>query len=131
MKRIILDTYRLRRHRWEYVVSFLGTENVKLGRWRTMGSTNALENQIIKGMWAERRAWPEAIREFGLINVVQFSSVAQSCPTCCDPINCSMPGCPVHHQLPEPTQTHVHWVRDAIQISHPLSSPSPPAFNLS
>ena len=56
MKRIILDTYRLRRHRWEYVVSFLGTENVKLGRWRTMGSTNALENQIIKGMWAERRA---------------------------------------------------------------------------
>ena len=73
----------------------------------------------------------EAIRDFGLINVVQFSSVAQSCPTFCDPFNCSMPGRPVHQQLPEPAQTHVHWVRDAIQISHPLSSPSPLAFNLS
>ena len=62
---------------------------------------------------------------------VQFSSVAQSCPTLCDPINCSMPGLPVHHQLPESTQTHVHWVGDAIQPSHPLSSPSPPALNLS
>ena len=73
----------------------------------------------------------EAIRDFGLINVVQFSSVAQSCPTFCDPFNCSMPGRPDHQQLPEPAQTHVHWVRDAIQISHPLSSPSPLAFNLS
>ena len=58
-------------------------------------------------------------------------SVAQSCPTLCDPIDCSRPGLPVHHQLPEFTQTHVHWVGDAIQPSHPLSSPSPPAFNLS
>ena len=60
---------------------------------------------------------------------VQFSSVAQSCPTLCDPMNCSTPGLPVHHQLPEFTQTHVHWVGDAIQPSHPLSSPSPPAPN--
>ena len=60
---------------------------------------------------------------------VQFSSVAQSCPTLCDPINCSTPGLPVHHQLPEFTQTHVHRVSDAIQPSHPLSSPSPPAPN--
>ena len=60
---------------------------------------------------------------------VQFSSVAQSCPTLCDPMNCSMPGLPVHHQLPEFTQTHVHRVGDAIQPSHPLSSPSPPAPN--
>ena len=58
---------------------------------------------------------------------VQFSSVAQSCPTLCDPMNLSMPGLPVHHQLPEFTQTHVHRVSDAIQPSHPLSSPSPPA----
>ena len=58
---------------------------------------------------------------------VQFSSVAQSCPTLCDPMNCSTPGLPVHHQLPEITQTHVHTVSDAIQPSHPLSSPSPPA----
>ena len=64
----------------------------------------------------------------------QFSSVAQSCLTLCDPMNPmnhSMPVLPVHHQLPESTQTHVHWVGDAIQPSHPLLSPSPPAFNLS
>ena len=60
----------------------------------------------------------------------QFSSVPQSCLTLCDPMNCSMPGLPVHHQLPEFTQTHVCWVGDAIQPSHPLSSPSPLAFNL-
>ena len=59
----------------------------------------------------------------------QFSSVAQSCPTLCDPMNRSTPGLPVHHQLPEFTQTHVHRVGDAIQPSHPLSSPSPPAPN--
>ena len=57
---------------------------------------------------------------------VQFSPVAQSCPTLCDPMNCSTPGLPVHHQLPEFTQTHVHRVSDAIQPSHPLSFPSPP-----
>ena len=60
---------------------------------------------------------------------VQFSSVAQSCPTLCDPMNRSTPGPPVHHQLPEFTQTHAHQVGDAIQPSHPLSSPSPPASN--
>ena len=63
--------------------------------------------------------------------IVQFSSVAQSCPTLCDPVNLSTPDLPVHHQLPESTQTHVHWIDDAIQPSHPLSSPSPPALNLS
>ena len=57
----------------------------------------------------------------------QFSSVAQSCPTLCDPMNRRTPGLPVHHQLPEFTQTHVHRVSDAIQLSHPLLSPSPPA----
>ena len=62
---------------------------------------------------------------------VQFSSVTQSSPTICDPMNHGMPGFSVHHQLPEFTQTHVHWVGDAIQPSHPLSSPSPPALNLS
>ena len=60
---------------------------------------------------------------------VQFSSVAQSCPTLCSPMNRSTPGLPVHHHLPEFTQTHVHRVRDAIQPSHPLFSPSPPAPN--
>ena len=64
-----------------------------------------------------------------LHEMVQFSSVAQSCPTLCDRMNCSTPGLPVHHQLPKFIQTHVHRVGDAIQPSHPLSSPSPPALN--
>ena len=59
----------------------------------------------------------------------QIRSVTQSCPTLCDPMNRSTPGLPVHHQLPEFTQTHVHRVSDAILLSHPLSSPSPPAPN--
>ena len=62
---------------------------------------------------------------------VQFSAVTQSCPTLCDPMDYSMPGLPVHHELPEFTQTHVQLVGDTMQPSHPLSSPSPPAFNLS
>ena len=74
-------------------------------------------------MWME---WSDMI-EF--LKEVQFSSVSQSCPTLCDPMDCSMPGFPVYHQLPELTQTHVHRVSDAIQTSHPLLSPSPPAFN--
>ena len=69
--------------------------------------------------------WPRLVLTF------QFSSVAQSCLTLCDPMKHSTLGLPVHHQLPESTQTHVHLVGDAIQPSHPLSSPSPPAFCLS
>ena len=66
-----------------------------------------------KGLWWDTK-----------FSAVQFSSVAQSCPTLCDPMDCSTPGLPVHHQLLGFTQTHVHWVGDAIQPSHPLSSPS-------
>ena len=65
------------------------------------------------------------------MRLTQFSSVAQLCPTFCDPMDCCMPGFLVHHQLSELAQTHVHRVSGAIQPSHPLSSPSPPAFNLS
>ena len=64
-----------------------------------------------------------------IFSLVQFSSVAQSCPTLCDPMNCSTPGLLVHHHLPQFTQTHVHRVGDAIQPSHPLSSPFSPAPN--
>ena len=67
--------------------------------------------------------------ETGIFSSVQFS--VQSCLTLCNPMNHSTPGLPVHHQLPESTQTHIHWVSDAIQPSHPLSTPSPPALNLS
>ena len=66
-----------------------------------------------------------------LISSVQFNSVTQSCPSLCNPMVCSRPGFPVHHQLPEFTQTHVRWVGDAIQPSHSLSSPSVPTFYLS
>ena len=67
----------------------------------------------------------------GSISSDQFSSVTQSCPSLCDPMDCSTPDFPVHRQLSEFTHTHVHWVSDAIQSSHPLLSPSPPALNLS
>ena len=66
-----------------------------------------------------------------LFKAIQSSSVTQWCPTLCDPMDCSMPSLSIHYQLPEFTQPHVHWVSDAIQPSHPLSSPSPPTFNLS
>ena len=74
----------------------------------------------VKKLHASARSW-----------YFSYSSVAQSCPTLCDPMDHSTPGLPVHHQLLEFTQTHVHQVGDAIQPSHPLSSPSPPALNLS
>ena len=82
-------------------------------------------------------SWVSLYRQYMLhvllfnATLVQFSSVAQLCSTLCDSMDCNMPGFPVHHQLQEFTQTHVHWVSDAIQPSHPLLSPSPPAFSLS
>ena len=80
--------------------------------------------------------WPPRVHRLPLhlilsCSSVQFSSVAQLCLTLCDLMDCSTPHLPVHHQLPESTQTHVHWVGDAFQPSHPLSSPSRPALNLS
>ena len=81
------------------------------------------------------RLWPSCQGSFreakhiSQFSSVQFSSVTQSCPTLCDPMNRSTPGLPVNHQLPEFTQTHVHRASDAMQPSHPLSSPSPPACN--
>ena len=73
--------------------------------------------------------------EEGMTNLtsilVQFSSVTQSCPNLCNPMDCSTPGLPIHQELPDFTQSHVHWVSDAIQPPHPLSSPFPSAFNLS
>ena len=71
----------------------------------------------------------KSVKSKNAIDIVQIRSVAQSCPTLCDPMNRSTPGLPVHHQLPEFTETQVHQVSDAIQSSHPLSSPSPPAPN--
>ena len=107
----------------------------------------------MKIMWTEGESHPELLQRSGcfiilkhpdvhhlsvsgdftelarLTRSVQFNSVTQSCPTLCDPMNCSTPGLPVHHHLQEFTQTHVHRVHDATQPSDPLSSPSPPALN--
>ena len=77
--------------------------------------------------WAKERKWSTVKIMWGFW---VFSSVAQSCLILCNPMDCSTPGLSVHHQLLEFTQTHVHWIGDAIQPSHPLSSPSPPALNL-
>ena len=79
-------------------------------------------------MLTQRKSFFDLLRSF---SSVQFGSVTQSCPILCDPMDCNTPGLPVHHQLPELAQTHVHWVGDAIQPSHPLLSLSPPVFNLS
>ena len=81
--------------------------------------------------WSHKRVRHDLATKEQQKITVQFSSVAQLCPTLCDPVDCSMPGFPVHDQLPELTQTPVHRVADAIQQSHPLSSSSPPAFSLS
>ena len=96
----------------------------------TMGWTIFLDihwSLFPSSLWAG----PSLTAFFPVSCALQFSSVAQSHPTLCDPVDHCMPGFPVHYHLPELTQTHVHRVADAIQPSHPLSSPSPPAFNLS
>ena len=99
----------------------LGLYNNKISCLRTVSGLNLLANPVI----LKCKLWEEVW--WGLYkDSVQFSAVAQSCLTLCDPMNCSMPGLPVHHHLPEFTQTQVHWVGDAIQPSYPLSSPSPP-----
>ena len=100
--------------------------------WRVCGEKRILlhcwwECKLVAPLW--RTVWRFLKKLKQELPSVQFSSVAQSCPTLCDPMNRSTPGLPVHHQLPEITQTHVHRVSDAIQPSHPLSSPSPPAPN--
>ena len=87
-----------------------------------------LSQSAVCEMWIIRPFKEESVLSTS-ISSVRIRSVTQSCPTLGDPMNCSTPGLPVHHQLPEFTQTHVHRVSDAIQPSHPLASPSPPAPN--
>ena len=110
------------------------------GHWtRTLSSqfcSNWFRNLEIKALQHELKQtksqmWFQSMSKLqrSFIHSVQFSRSV--CPTLCDPMNCSTPGLPVHQQLPKSTQTHVHWVSDAIQPSHPLLSPSPLALNLS
>ena len=92
------------------------------------GVLQSVELQRVRHDWMTNT---HKLTEFISKYIIQFSSVAHSCPTLRDPMNCSTPSLPVHHQLLKSTQTHVHWVSDAIQPSHSLLSPSPPALNLS
>ena len=104
-----------------FVIAFLPKTKHLLISWLQLLSTVVLQPKKIKSV---------TISTFSpLLSVTQFGSLAQSCPTLCDPMNHSTPGLPVHHHLLEFTQTHVYRVRDAIQPSHPWSSPSPPAPN--
>ena len=101
--------------------------------WESLGeqdqTSQSLRKSTLNIHWKDR-CWSWSSNTFvAWCKEPQFSSVAQSCPTLCNPMNRSTPGLPVHHQIPEFTQTHVHRVSDAIQPSHPLSSPSPPAPN--
>ena len=98
--------------------------------WRRLKFTGVTQSQLASHF----HLWLNDCQYLSLLSQlrhVQLSSVTQSCPTLCDPMDHSTPGLPVHHQHPEFTQIHAHWVGDAIQPFHPLSSPSPPAFNLS
>ena len=107
----------------DVLLSLFGTRELK---WTGMGKFNSDGHYIYYfGQESLRRNGVAIVVNKRFWNAVQFSSVAQSCPTLWDPMNCSMPALPVRHQLPDPTQTHVHWVGDATQPSHPLSSPSP------
>ena len=122
-----------------YTCSFLGRgrgacslrQEWSKGDWDKMVISPWTYKRITKSryfsLWRSERKPKKCYTNFSSVQFssVQFSSFAQSCPTLCDLMNCSMSGLPVHHQLPEFTQTHVHRVSDAMQPSHPLSSPSP------
>ena len=98
------------------------------GGLQSMGSQRLRHNWVYLPIYLHN--WIYSFPDSFPLQIIQFSSLAQSCPTLCDSMHCSTPGFPVHCQLPEFIQTHVHQVGDAIQPSHPLSSPSP-AFSLS
>ena len=128
---------------WEIIIYPLGWLLSKTNKQKITGvakDVEKLEPSYIAGgstvqplqkaaRWCLKKLKTELLYDPAIPFSVQFSSVTQSCPTLCDPMNRSTLGLPVHHQLPEFTQTHVHRVGDAIQPSHPLSSPSPPALN--
>ena len=120
--------------RWQNFIPCLPLSGItKINKWDLIKLKSfRIENEIIKiTKWKNNLLNGRKHFQKDMTNKVsQFSSIAQSCPTLCDPMDCNTPGFPVHHQLPELAQTHVHRVGDALQPSYPLSSPSLPAFNL-
>ena len=118
---------------WPITCSFLVIWLLKSGLCKTKADNNfsrQRHSETNLRTWSCEGPGLSAFLDFSIkFSSVQFGSVAQLCPTLCDPMNCSMPSLPVHHQFLEFTQTHVHRVGDTIQPSHPLSSPSPPAPN--
>ena len=115
----------------ERVFSYRQTQNSLSSNSSFLFQQRALRPYLQPSVFSFDWFWKVASLSYPFfsLTIIQFSSVTQSFPTLCDPMNCSTPGLPVHHQLPEFTQTHVHGVGDAIQPSHPLLSPSPPAPN--
>ena len=107
--------------------------------WTSVVAQMVNNSTALQETWVRSLGWEDPLEKGTATHTsilawrisIRISSVAQSCPTLCNPMECSMPGLPVHHQFPEFTQTHVHWVGDDIQPPHPLPSPSPPVFNLS
>ena len=108
------------------ILSHMHVEFAKTGRRKKQG-----EEETLYRSWKYKFLKITRIIPLNYIIGQSVSSVIQSCPTLWDSMDCSTPGFPFHHPFPELTQTHVHWVRDAIQPFHPPLSPSPPAFNLS
>ena len=123
------DSDMTERLNWTELIYLTG--RIKLFLWLSIEIWQSVHQQeFLPWFWLESHCITRPFLGKKTISV-QFSSVAQSCPTLCDPMNRSTPGLPVHHELPVFTQSRVHWVSDAIQPSHPLSSPSSPAPNSS
>jgi len=111
--------------------NFLANTVLTIGPVHWVGQTRMVTIELsLVWRWCRRSGEGLVVHVYSsFLNNIQFSSVTQSCPTLCNPMNCSTPGLPVHHQLPEFTQTHIHQMSDAIQPSHPLLAPSLPAPN--
>ena len=130
-KMVMLNSFQLL---WPLCTRALWTWSLVWGEggwlilWRKVTSSTSFVEPPVYVRAARVLCICVSIRGLGYLLI---QSVTQSCPSLCHLMDCSTPGLPVHHQLPEFTQTHVHWVSDAIQPSYPLSSPSPPTFNLS